>query len=169
MFLASKVALAGIVFLLLATGISRPRPTPLTSAVDLSKEAPAVPHPNDVMSMQQTLIDKGHYRGKVDGVFGLRTRASIRAYQKAENLPVTGQLDNETAGRLGVGSEVRQETRFVTTQDKPPAGTKWAKGSGRTRKTPQKSVEKWAAPTMLTGDHEKALQPRKRKPVGSSP
>jgi peptidoglycan hydrolase-like protein with peptidoglycan-binding domain len=146
MFLASKVASAGIVFLLLATGISGPRPTPLTSGVDLSKEGPAVPHPNDVMSMQQTLLDKGHYRGKVDGVFGLRTRASIRAYQKAESLPVTGHLDKETAGRLGVGPEVGQETRFVTTQDKPPAGTKWAKGSGRARKTPQPPVKKWTAP-----------------------
>jgi peptidoglycan hydrolase-like protein with peptidoglycan-binding domain len=146
MFLASKVASAGIVFLLLATGISGPRPTPLTSGVDLSKEGPAVPHPNDVMSMQQTLLDKGHYRGKVDGVFGLRTRASIRAYQKAESLPVTGHLDKETAGRLGVGPEIGQETRFVTTQDKPPAGTKWAKGSGRARKTPQPPVKKWTAP-----------------------
>jgi peptidoglycan hydrolase-like protein with peptidoglycan-binding domain len=146
MFLASKVALAGIVFLLLATGISGPRPTPLTSGVDLSKEGPAVPHPNDVMSVQQTLLDKGHYRRKVDGVFGLRTRASIRAYQKAESLPVTGHLDKETSGRLGVGPEIRQETRFVTTQDKPPAGTKWAKGSRRARRTPQTPVKKWTAP-----------------------
>jgi peptidoglycan hydrolase-like protein with peptidoglycan-binding domain len=146
MFLASKIAWAGIVFLLLATGISGPRPTPLNSGVDLSNEGPAVPHPNDVKSMQQTLLDKGHYRGKVDGVFGLRTRASIRAYQKAESLPVTGHLDKETASRLGVGPEVRQETRFVTTQDKPPAGTKWAKGSGRARKTPQMPVKKWTGP-----------------------
>ena len=146
MLLASKVAWAGVVFLLLATGISGPRTMPLTSGVDISNAGPAVPHPNDVMSMQQTLLDKGHYRGKVDGVFGLRTRASIRAFQKAESLPVTGHLDKETAGRLGVRPEVRQETRFVTTQDKPPAGTKWAKGSGRARKTPQTPVKKWTAP-----------------------
>ena len=146
MFLASKVAWAGIVFLLLATGISGPRTTPSPSAVDLSKELPAVPHPNDVMSMQQTLLDKGHYRGKVDGVFGLRTRAGIRAYQKAESLPVTGHLDKETAGRLGVGPEVHQEARFVTTQDMPPAGTKWAKGSGPARKTPETPVKKSTTP-----------------------
>jgi len=134
------------VFLLLAIGISGPSPMPLTSGVDLGKEGPGVPHPNDLMSMQQTLLDKGHYRGKVDGVFGLRTRASIRAYQKAESLPVTGHLDKETAGRLGVGPEVRQETRFVTTQDKPPAGTKWAKRSGPARKTPPTPVKKSTAP-----------------------
>lgn len=142
MFLARKVAWAGIVFLLLATGISGPRPTLLTPGAESNKEMLAVPHPYDVNGMQQTLLDKGHYRGKVDGVLGLRTRAGIRAYQKAENLPVTGQLDQETAGRLGVGPEVRQETRFVTTQDKPPAGIKWPNGSGRTRKAPQTPVER---------------------------
>ena len=85
--------------------------------------------------MQQTLLDKGHYRGKVDGVFGLRTRASIRAYQKSEHLPVTGQLDVRTSGKLGVKPEVREETRSKTTQDKPSAGIQWAHGSRRTRKT----------------------------------
>lgn len=142
MFLARKVAWAGIVFLLLATGISGPRPTLLTPGAESSKEMPAVPHPNDVNGMQQTLLDKGHYRGKVDGVLGLRTRAGIRAYQKAENLPVTGQLDQETAGRLGVRPEVREEKDFDSTQDKPPAGVKWAKGSGRVRKSPQTPVER---------------------------
>lgn len=142
MFLASKVASAGIVFLLLATGISGPRPTPLTSGVDLSKEGPAVPHPNDVMSMQQTLLDKGHYRGKVDGVFGLRTRASIRAYQKAENLEATGELDTQTAGKLGVTAEGRGKTGYETTQDKPSAGIKWSQGSRRANKTRRKSVKR---------------------------
>ena len=62
--------------------------------------------------MQETLRDKGHYRGKIDGVFGLRTRASIRGYQKAENLPVTGQLDTPTAGKLGVAPERREESCY---------------------------------------------------------
>ena len=158
MFLASKVAWAGIVFLLLATGISGPRPTLSTSGVDLSKELPAVPHPNDVMSMQQTLLDKGHYRGKVDGVFGLRTRASIRAYQKAENLPVTGQVDTRTADGLGVRPEGQVETGNETTKGKPSAGIKWAKGSGRTSKTLRKTVKTTTATESGQGEDEKALQ-----------
>jgi peptidoglycan hydrolase-like protein with peptidoglycan-binding domain len=97
MFLASKAASAGIVFILLATGISGPRPTLLNSTANLSKEVPAVGHRNDVKAMQESLHKKGHYQGEIDGVFGLRTRASIRGFQKAENLPVTGQLNTETA------------------------------------------------------------------------
>ena len=158
MFL-TKIAWAGFVFLLLATGISGPRPTLLNAGVELSKEVPAIPHPDDVNRMQQVLLDKGYYRGKVDGVIGLRTRAGIRAYQKAENLPLTDRLDKETAVRLGVSSEVRDETGDEITRDKPSAGTSWAKGSGRARKTPQTPVKKWIAPQKLTGDPEKALQP----------
>src|SRR5690242_6324870 len=68
MFLVSKAARAGIVIILLTTGILEPRPTPLASGANLRKEVPAVGHRNDVKKMQQTLRGKGHYRGKVDGV-----------------------------------------------------------------------------------------------------
>lgn len=42
--------------------------------------------------MQGTLHGRGYYGGEVDGVIGPRTRASLRAYQKAESLPTTGRL-----------------------------------------------------------------------------
>ena len=73
MFLASKAACAGIVFLSLGTGISGLHPTPIASGPNLRNEGSEVAHGNDVKKMQQTLRDKGHYRGDIDGVFGLRT------------------------------------------------------------------------------------------------
>jgi peptidoglycan hydrolase-like protein with peptidoglycan-binding domain len=158
MFLASKAAWAGIVFILLTTGISGPRPASLASGASLSKEVPRVVHRDDLEKMQQTLWGKGHYRGKVDGVFGLRTQASIRAYQKAENLPITGQLDTQTAAKLGVRPECREETADVPTKGKPSAGIKWTKGSGRTSKTVRKPVKTVAAPESGRGDREKTLQ-----------
>jgi peptidoglycan hydrolase-like protein with peptidoglycan-binding domain len=122
MILSSKVAWAGIVFLSLTAGISGPRPTVLASGDNPSKEGPTVTHPNDVKQMQRSLRDKAHYSGQVDGVVGLRTRASIRGFQKTENLPVTGQLDAQTAGRLGVEPERRELTGFDATFTKPSAG-----------------------------------------------
>ena len=142
MFLAGKAAWAGIVFLLLTSGISRPRPTPLTSGANVSKEVPAAVPQNDVRKIQEALQDNGQYGAKVDGVFGLRTRASIRGFQKAENLPVTGQLDSETAAKLGVRPEGREETAYQITQGKPSAGIKWAAGSRRASKTPRKAVKR---------------------------
>jgi peptidoglycan hydrolase-like protein with peptidoglycan-binding domain len=152
MFLASKAALAGIVFILLTTGISKTRPTPLPSGSDFSKEEPVVGQWNDVEKMQKTLWDKGHYRGQVDGVFGLRTQASIHRFQEAENRPVTGKLDATTAGKLGVRPETREETGNETTKGKPSAGIKWAKGSGRTSKKVRKAVKTVATPESGRGD-----------------
>src|SRR5208337_5464135 len=149
-------------FLLLTSGISRPRGTLLASGTNVSKKVPtAMPilvQRTDVRKIQEALQDNGQYGAKVDGVFGLRTRASIRGFQKAENLPVTGQLDAQTAGKLGVRPEGREETDYQTAKGKPSAGIKWAKGSGRISKTPRKAVKTVAAPESGPGDREKTLQ-----------
>jgi peptidoglycan hydrolase-like protein with peptidoglycan-binding domain len=114
---------------------------------------PAFVIKNEIKKMQETLRAKGHYRGKIDGVFRLRTRASIRAYQKAENLPITGEVDTRTAAGLGV----RPESNWANSQsagrqdghsqssvagefrrEKPSAGIRRAKG--RPDKTARKEV-----------------------------
>ena len=163
MFLASKAACAGTVFLLLATGISGPRPTPIASGPNLRNEVPAIGHGNDVKKVQQTLRDKGHYRGDIDGVFGLRTRASIRGFQKAENLPATGQLDSQTAGRLGVTPEGHDKTGYQATQGKPAAGIQRVRGSRRTNKTSRTAANTIADPESGRGGHEKTLQAENEK------
>jgi len=162
MFLAGKAGCAGIVFLLLATGISRPRPTKVVPGPNLSTEEPAVEPRTDVRKMQETLRDKGQYRGKIDGVFGLRTRASIRAFQKAQGQPATGQLDTQTASKLGVAPEGRGKTGYETTQDKPSAGIRSVRGSRPTSKIPPKAVNTVADPESSPGDREKTTSSGER-------
>jgi len=157
MFLASKAVLGGIVFILLTTGISGPHTTPRASRVNLSYEVLEVGYRNEVKKMQQTLRGRGHYSGEVDGVFDLRTRASIRGFQKAENLPVTGRLDMQTARLLAVRPEARWETSYETTKGKPSAGIKWDRRSVRSSKTLRKAVKTVAAPESGQADHEKTL------------
>jgi hypothetical protein len=154
MFLASKAACAGIVFLSLATGISGLHPTPIASGPNLRNEGSEVAHGNDVKKMQQTLRDKGHYRGDIDGVFGL-------GFQKAENLPVTGQLDTQTAGRLGVTPVDQDKTARQITHGKPSAGTQRVRGSRRTKKT--EGVNPVADPESNRGAREKTLQAENEK------
>ena len=137
MFLASKTEWIGIAFTLLTTGILAqdfPR-NPVGS--DSNKAGVAAVHQNEIKKVQETLRNKGHHRDKVDDVFGLRTRASIRPYQEAENLPIKGQLNTQTAGKLGIRPVGRKETGYgyATPIGKPSAGIKWARGSGRTSKT----------------------------------
>ena len=159
MFLGNKIGWAGIAFTILTTGMLV-QGFPRSAAGSDSNKSEEVTElrQNEIKKIQETLRDKGHHRGKVDGVFGLRTRASIRAYQKAENLPITGQLDTPTAGKLGLRPVGREETGYETTTGKPSAGIKWAKSSGRTSKTLPKAVKTVAAPESGRGNREKTLQ-----------
>jgi peptidoglycan hydrolase-like protein with peptidoglycan-binding domain len=173
MFLARKIGWAGIAFALLTTGMSLQGFPRSAAGSDSSKaKVAAFVIKNEIKKLQETLRDKGYYRGKVDGVFGLRTRASIRVYQKAEQLPITGQLDIRTADGLGVrpesnwdnsksaGREVGQGSDRAggeINRDKPSAGIKWAKGSRRTS-TRRKAVKTVAAPEIGRGDQANALQ-----------
>ncbi|MBZ5533306.1 MAG: peptidoglycan-binding protein [Acidobacteriia bacterium] len=158
MFFVSKAVCAGIALLLLTTGISGPGP-PITAEANSSKEMPAAGDRTDVKKVQQTLWGKGHYRGKMDGVLGLRTRASIRGFQKAENLPVTGQLDALTAHKLGVSPLRREEVVRDPSQSKPSARVLWTKGSGRTPKTLHKAVKTSPVPESGRLGREKPIAP----------
>src|ERR1700730_2289443 len=102
---------------------------PFAPGANLTNEVPAIERNNDVKTMQQNLGDKGQYHGEVYDVFGVRTRASICGFQKAENLLATGQLNTETAGELGISSEGREATCNETTKGKPSAYIKWTTGS----------------------------------------
>lgn len=141
-FLPGRTVETGIVFALLTTGMLVLCLTSLASGSDLRKEAPAIVQTNDVKKMQKALQDRGHYRGEIDGVMGLRTRASIREFQKAENLPVTGEIDLKTARKLGVAEQgiVLKRGQIGTQGNKPWAGTRSANAVRRTRNTVPKAV-----------------------------
>ncbi len=60
-----------------------------------------------VRKVQKGLADQGFYLGPLDGRFGPKTEAAIRAYQKSADLPVDGvpstslAIDLETGGKVG--------------------------------------------------------------------
>ena len=53
-----------------------------------------------VRQVQAALAERGYDVGTPDGLFGGRTREALEAYQKAENLQVTGLPDLFTRARL---------------------------------------------------------------------
>ena len=53
-----------------------------------------------ITEAQEGLAKAGDYKGKPTGVMDHRTRKAIRAYQKANKLPVTGRLDNDVLNKL---------------------------------------------------------------------
>jgi peptidoglycan hydrolase-like protein with peptidoglycan-binding domain len=124
-----------------------------------------------IKKVQQSLSDKGYNAGPIDGILGHRTRAAIREFQKAEKLPVTGRLDAETAGRLGVGPESiggsfetagheigrgGQELGHEMKHGKPIAGGKeFGKGVGRAAQSVGSGVKKAVTTDSDRGDREK--------------
>lgn len=159
MFLASKIGWAGIAFTLLTTGMLGQALPRSPAGSNSKKEGVAVfIIKNEIKKVQETLGGKGYYGGKVDGIFGLRTRASIRAYQKAEHLPITGQVDTRTAAGLGVrpesnwdnsqsaGRQVGHSSDIVVGEfktDKPSAGIR--RVEGRPSKTARREVSRVTA------------------------
>src|ERR1700704_5371564 len=67
----------------------------------MAVQMPAEAGGADVERAQQALQQLGHDPGPVDGVMGAQTSAALRAYQKAQGLRVTGELDAVTTAKLG--------------------------------------------------------------------
>jgi hypothetical protein len=66
------------------------------------KENPITLSRAHIIKVQESLNEKGFDVGTADGLMGRRTREGIRGFQKQQNMPVTGRLDAETAGKLGI-------------------------------------------------------------------
>ncbi len=160
-----------MVFTILTSGILGLGRMPLAFAVSSGEEKAAVLKHGDIKKLQETLRDKGHYGGQIDGRIGPQTREAIRQYQKSENLPVTGRLDAETAGKLGVGPESvggsfksagqevgkgGEEVGHEMKKGKPiAAGKEMGKSVGRASKKVGAGVKEAVSPESDRGDREK--------------
>ena len=58
--------------------------------------------PDEIRRAQEALKTKGYDPGAASGNLHAGTQEALRKYQKANNLPVTGVLDQRTAETLGV-------------------------------------------------------------------
>lgn len=62
-----------------------------------------------VYLLQEQLSRMGIDTGKLDGIFGEMTGGAVRRYQEAQNLPVTGRMDNDLLGKL----EIKRIKTFI--------------------------------------------------------
>ncbi|AFZ20349.1 peptidoglycan-binding domain-containing protein [Allocoleopsis franciscana] len=71
----------------------------LSESLQLLKEGSSGPL---VKQLQQALKDKGFNPGTIDGVFGLGTKAAVRAFQQANKLEADGLVGKQTWNALGI-------------------------------------------------------------------
>lgn len=81
--------------------------------------------PRPMMQAQVVLDRLGFTPGVVDGKMGLSTRNALKAFQQANDLNESGQLDDQTKGKLGQWSNI-PATRVVTIPQEFAAGPFYA-------------------------------------------
>ena len=65
---------------------------------------------SDVTELQKLLNSKGNYNLATDGIFGAKTQAAVKDYQKNNGLDVDGIVGNNTWGSLTGGSQQSSAT-----------------------------------------------------------
>jgi hypothetical protein len=55
------------------------------------------------VQVQRQLAAGGYYHGEIDGIIGEGTRRAIRNYERDNNLPVDGRIDNQLLATMGRG------------------------------------------------------------------
>ena len=124
----------------------------------LTNSAPPIPPPvplppnhstaktnstRQTLEAQIALARRGISSGSIDGKIGAQTRAAIKNFQRLENLPQTGDLDDATQARLTL--DVPLYTNYVLTADDlarlQPLGHTWITKSQQTRLDYENALE----------------------------
>jgi peptidoglycan hydrolase-like protein with peptidoglycan-binding domain len=79
---------------------------------------------DQIREVQRALLRQGYYAGSVDGNFGPKTERALRQFQKAQQLSVTGQLDDGSlaalqADQTEVGGEKSTGPKEIPTSTSP--------------------------------------------------
>jgi len=70
------------------------------------------------LQVQSILKEKGYNVGKIDGIWGKKTRAALKNFQRKNSLKITAKLDNKTKFALGIYQVYSwkdlSENRYIT-------------------------------------------------------
>jgi len=99
---AAALAVAGLFGLAVtapsvAIAADKPAPTKMHAAKKMKRLVP-----DQAVKALQEALNKNGAKLKVDGLMGGKTRAALKAYQKANGLKTTGKADKATKAKLGI-------------------------------------------------------------------
>ena len=107
------------------TAASKSPPAPLIVSQQSASDFPRSPH--DIFEAQVALARRVISPGAIDAALGSQTREAISVFQETENLPSTGELDDDTRNHLTLDTPL--VTNYtVTTNDLDslqPLGKTW--------------------------------------------
>ena len=62
---------------------------------------PNISNQDEIYKIQKRLTELGYEPGPADGIMGKMTKKAIKNFQKDNDLPPTGKIDNDTKNKLG--------------------------------------------------------------------
>jgi Putative peptidoglycan binding domain len=128
---------------------------------------------DNVRAVQEKLRDDGFYVGKIDGAYSTDLAAALSRYQIVNGLPITGQLDAETAKALGakpaVASSNDQARTSETWQGLRKSDWQFLARLNARRATPTPGVSETPNETMTGSDNKAATTPPGTRSDESSP
>lgn len=74
-----------------------------------------------VEDVQRELMSLGHFHGLVDGVVGPQTRVAIEAYQRENQMSVTGEVSTELLDHIRYTRKISQAAEFTGSLSPAPA------------------------------------------------
>lgn len=72
---------------------------------------------SQIRTMQTKLKRWGYYNGSVDGIFGSKTRAAVKSFQKKNGLVVDGIVGKKTLAALGMTSGTTSSSSSTSSSD----------------------------------------------------
>ena len=81
---------------------TEPEPEPRTEPAEPTGPPLPLSSPEMITRAQVALKEQGYYEGEVNGTMSPRTSSSLKAFQRENNLPESGELDPPTAQKLGI-------------------------------------------------------------------
>jgi len=105
----------------------------------------------EIRQVQQVLIERGYYRGPVNGVFGPRMREALIRFQRKEGYQASGRIDVRTVSALGLSGRVGPSAAGAN-QPANQAGTpNTSDRSGRDAVNQRSNPDRTGGPSDRTG------------------
>jgi putative peptidoglycan binding protein len=130
----------------------------------------------EIRELQQVLVDRGFYRGQVNGVFGPELREALIGFQRNQGFETTGSIDTRTVSALGLSGRIGQNAQGVGNQPANQSGMQQPSGqsgtSGQAPASQQNSSGQGNAPTQNQSQNQPASgqnnQPAQQQPSANN-
>jgi len=86
-----------------------------------NETAPIHMKSSTLMEAQKKLNQEGFDAGRADGKWGTKTAEAVKSFQEKNNLPATGELDEQTLADLGIGTPSSTGRSVNKTQSSEPS------------------------------------------------